>query len=110
VLKEWLKLLNYPVRRTILPKFGITSPMTVKHKPICLLIRLPPVGYANDRKLQLLAEQPNLGRSRGELAENMRSFPIGHYVIFYVVMPSCIQVVRVLHGARDLAPIFDTDN
>ncbi len=62
-----------------------------------------------DRKLQLLAEKPNLGRSRGELAENMRSFPIGRYVIFYIVMPSCIQVVRVLHGSRDLAPIFETD-
>ena len=63
-----------------------------------------------DRKLELLAEQPNLGRPRGELAENMRSFPIGRYVIFYVVMPSCIQVIRVLHSARDLAPLFDADN
>lgn len=63
-----------------------------------------------DRKLQLLAEQPNLGRSRPELAENMRSFPIGRYVIFYVVMPFCIQVVRVLHGARDLASIFEADS
>jgi toxin ParE1/3/4 len=63
-----------------------------------------------DRKLRLLAEQPNLGRSRGELAENMRSFPIGRYVVFYIVMPSYIQVVRVLHGARDLAPIFEADN
>ena len=32
------------------------------------------------RKLQLLAEQPNLGRLRHELVENMRSFPIGRYV------------------------------
>ncbi len=63
-----------------------------------------------DRKLQLLAEQPNIGRARGELAENMRSFQIVLYVIFYIVMPSCIQVVRVLHGARDLAPIFEADN
>jgi toxin ParE1/3/4 len=63
-----------------------------------------------DRKLRLLAEQPNLGRSRSELAENMRSFPIGRYVVFYIVMPSSIQVVRVLHGARDLAPIFEADN
>ncbi len=63
-----------------------------------------------DRKLRLLAEQPNLGRSRGELAENMRSFPVCRYVIFYIVMPSCIQIVRVLHGARDLASIFEADN
>jgi toxin ParE1/3/4 len=63
-----------------------------------------------DRKLRLLAGQPNLGRLRGELAENMRSYPIGRYIVFYVVMPSCIQVVRILHGARDLAPIFEADN
>jgi toxin ParE1/3/4 len=63
-----------------------------------------------DRKLRLLADQPNLGRSRHELAENLRSFPIGRYVIFYIVMPSCIQVVRVLHSARDLAPIFEVNN
>jgi toxin ParE1/3/4 len=60
-------------------------------------------------KLRLLAEKPNLGRRRYELAENMRSFPLGRYVIFYVVMPSGIQVVRVLHGARDLAAIFEPD-
>jgi toxin ParE1/3/4 len=48
---------------------------------------------AVDRKLLLLAEQPNIGRAREELAKNMRSFPIDRYVIFYVVG---IQVVRVL--------------
>jgi ParE toxin of type II toxin-antitoxin system, parDE len=67
-------------------------------------------SVGNAHPTLLLAEQPNLGRSRHELAENMRSFPIGRYVIFYIVMPSCIQVVRVLHGARDLAPIFEDDN
>jgi toxin ParE1/3/4 len=45
-----------------------------------------------DRKLRLLAEQPNLGRSRGELAENMRSFPIGRYVIS---ISSCRPVFRL---------------
>lgn len=63
-----------------------------------------------DRKLRLLAEKPNLGRKRQELAENMRSLPVGRYVIFYIVIPSGIQVIRVLHGARDLAPIFEADN
>ncbi|WP_309731973.1 type II toxin-antitoxin system RelE/ParE family toxin [Chamaesiphon sp. OTE_75_metabat_556] len=59
--------------------------------------------------MQLLAEQPQLGRLRPELAENMRSLPIGRYVVFYIAMPSCVQVVRVLHGARDLAPIFEVE-
>jgi toxin ParE1/3/4 len=63
-----------------------------------------------DRKLRLLAAKPHLGRSRPELAENMRSFPLGRYVIFYVVMPDGIQVVRVLHGARDLGAIFEDES
>jgi toxin ParE1/3/4 len=58
---------------------------------------------AVNQKLLLLAEQPNIGRAREELAKNMRSFPIDRYVIFYVVIPDGIQVVRVLHGARDLS-------
>lgn len=43
-----------------------------------------------DLKLRLLAEKPNIGRVRSELAENMRSFPVGRYVIFYVVIPDAI--------------------
>jgi toxin ParE1/3/4 len=59
-----------------------------------------------DRKLVLLAENPTIGRMRDELAENMRSFPFGRYVIFYIATSDGIQIVRVLHGARDLATIF----
>ena|SRR5437867_5063954 len=60
-----------------------------------------------DAKFQLLAEQPLLGRSREELAPNLRSLPIRRYVIFYEVLPDGIAIVRVLHGARDLGPLFE---
>lgn len=63
-----------------------------------------------DVKLQMLAGNPNIGRLRSELTENMRSFPIGRYIIFYVVIPDGIKVVRVLHGGRDLAVIFQSGN
>jgi toxin ParE1/3/4 len=36
-----------------------------------------------DQKFQALAGHPNLGRSREELEEGLRSFPVGKYVIFY---------------------------
>lgn len=56
-----------------------------------------------DRKLRLLAGQPNLGRLRGELAENMRSYPIGRYVVFYVVMYSgCSHPSRCSRSSPDL--------
>jgi toxin ParE1/3/4 len=60
-----------------------------------------------DAKFQLLAEQPLLGRSREELAPNLRSFSLRRYVIFYEVIPGGIAIVRVLHGARDLGPLFE---
>jgi toxin ParE1/3/4 len=62
-----------------------------------------------DRKLALLADQPNIGRVRRELGDEIRSFPLGRYTIFYVAIPSGIEVVRVLHGARDLDAIFQSD-
>lgn len=44
-----------------------------------------------------------MGRLRGELATGLRSFPVGRYVIFYRALSNGIEIVRVLHGARDLS-------
>ncbi len=48
-----------------------------------------------------------MGRARQELADSMRSFPFGRYVIFYVPLEDGIDVVRVLHSARDIDAVFD---
>jgi toxin ParE1/3/4 len=55
----------------------------------------------------LLAGQPLLGRDRPELALNLRSLPVGNYVIFYRPIDDGIEVVRVLHGARDIDAMFE---
>jgi toxin ParE1/3/4 len=59
-----------------------------------------------DEKFSLLAQFPRLGRDRSELADDMRSFPVGNYVIFYRALRDGIIVLRVLHGARNLRRIF----
>ena len=59
-----------------------------------------------DQKFQLLAQQSGLGRRREELAEGLRSFPVGRYVISYLLIPGGAQIVRVLHGARDIEAAF----
>jgi hypothetical protein len=41
-------------------------------------------------------------RAREELAASWRSFPFGRYVIFYTSLEDGIDVVRVLHSARDI--------
>lgn len=53
---------------------------------------------------QLTAHQTMMGRARPELAPSLRSFPVGNYVVFYVPLSDGIEVVRVLHGARDVQP------
>jgi toxin ParE1/3/4 len=59
-----------------------------------------------DEKFRVLAERPSIGRLRNELVEGLRSFPIGRYVIFYLAIPDGIEIVRVLHGARDVDSIL----
>jgi toxin ParE1/3/4 len=63
-----------------------------------------------DQKFQALASHPHLGRSRDELEEGLRSFPIGKYVIFYRGIPAGVEIVRVLHGSRDLDAMFKSDD
>lgn len=53
-------------------------------------------------KFRLLSDFPGLGRTREELAESLRSFPVGNYIIFYLPLVDGIEVIRVLHGARNI--------
>jgi toxin ParE1/3/4 len=59
-----------------------------------------------DQTFQRLSEFPLMGRHRDELAAGLRSFPVGNYVIYYLPLRDGIDVVRVLHGARDVRRIF----
>lgn len=62
-----------------------------------------------DEQLGLLAGQPMMGRARDELAPGVRSFPFGRYVVFYAPLDDGIDVIRVLHGARDIDAVFNPD-
>ncbi len=62
-----------------------------------------------DQKCQLLAEFPLLGPACDELAVGLRYFTAGNYVIFYKPTELGIQVIRILHGARDLPAIFQSE-
>jgi len=62
-----------------------------------------------NRGFQMLARRPEIGRARPELLTGLRSFPVGHYVIFYLPRSRGIEVVRVLHGSRDLNPFFQQE-
>lgn len=68
---------------------------------------------AVDGTLEGLLAMPRTGRLRDSeqpMLAGVRSRPVkgfGNYLIFYRVVDAGIEVVRVLHGARDLPTIFD---
>jgi toxin ParE1/3/4 len=51
----------------------------------------------------MLADNPQAGRDRSELAPDLRSFPVGNYVIFYSPTSHGIDVVRVLNARQDIS-------
>jgi len=63
-----------------------------------------------EEKCQLLADSPHIGRVRHDLAieaiPDLRSFSVGSYGLFYRPVDSGIEVIRVLHLARDIGSAF----
>ena len=67
-----------------------------------------------DRFLDLLVEvatgtlsiAPLSGREREELGDGLRSLAFENYLIIYRLKDSTVEVLRVIHGARDLGAIF----
>lgn len=67
---------------------------------------------ALERAYQRLVEHPLVGapvRVFDPRLSGLRFWPVPgfeRYLVFYVPAPAHIDVVRVLHGARDLGPLF----
>lgn len=53
-------------------------------------------------KGQALARFPEMGRVRPEIAPGVRSTLVFPYVIFYRIDDDVGQILRILHGKRDL--------
>ena len=52
----------------------------------------------------LLAERPGLGTAREDLAPGLRSWVVRPYLLYYRVRRDWLELVRALHGARDVPP------
>ncbi len=59
-----------------------------------------------DAACEMLAENPQGGPRRDDLARGIRFYPVGNYLVFYTVGEDGITVARVLHGARDYPQEF----
>jgi toxin ParE1/3/4 len=53
-----------------------------------------------------LKDNPNIGRKRTELMLDLRSVSEGDYFIFYRIVDETIEIMRVVHSARNLDEIF----
>jgi toxin ParE1/3/4 len=59
-----------------------------------------------DRAAQMLAERPFIGRLRPDIHADVRGFSVGRYLLIYRPIKGGVEIVRVVHGARDLARLF----
>ena len=53
-----------------------------------------------------LAQMPGMGRKRDDLGKGLRSFPVTKYLNFYRQAKDDIEIVRVLHGSRNIEKFF----
>ena len=53
-----------------------------------------------DEKSWALADNPYLGMARNDIAEGVRHFPVGNYLILYRAHAVGVEVVRYVHGRR----------
>jgi toxin ParE1/3/4 len=68
---------------------------------------------AADRLIEAIHERarfqarfPLTGRPREDLAPGLRSFVVSSYVVFFRPVEDTIEVLRVLHGSRDVDSIM----
>ncbi|MBL1278196.1 MAG: type II toxin-antitoxin system RelE/ParE family toxin [Ectothiorhodospiraceae bacterium] len=52
------------------------------------------------------AEFTEISIDRPELTADLRSFPVDRYVLYYRANTGGIELVRVLHGSRDINWVF----
>lgn len=48
---------------------------------------------------QRIAEMPGIGVARPEVRAELRTFPVGNYLILYRQIKDGAEIVRVVHGA-----------
>ena len=57
-------------------------------------------------KVELLAENPDLGRQRNDIRPGFLCFPVGEHLIFYRPHSERIDIIGVLHNRMDPARAF----
>ncbi len=59
-----------------------------------------------DEKLKVVATMPGIGTDRSDLRKGLRSYAFDNYLIFFKPTKSGVDIIRVIHGARDYRRFF----
>jgi toxin ParE1/3/4 len=59
-------------------------------------------------RLPMLAQYPDMGKSRNDLASGLRSFPSKPYIVFYAKFSGGIEIIRIVHQSRNIEDLFQT--
>jgi toxin ParE1/3/4 len=59
-----------------------------------------------EKRCQSLCAHPKIGQQCDEISPGLRSVAEGRYLIFYRLAPGEIQVIRILHRARDVTELL----
>lgn len=92
----------------------LTEPATQDLEEIYDYIALDNIEAAERLKNQIqrrwraAAENPGIGRKRDEWRPILRSVREGNYLILYHQIEDGIEIVRIVHGARDIEALFET--
>ena len=58
------------------------------------------------RKCGLLGENPHMGKSRPDLASDLRMFPVREYLVFYKPLDSGADIFHIVHASRDIDALY----
>lgn len=60
-----------------------------------------------EQSCDLHAKHSDIGASAKEYAPNLRYFTVWSYAIFYRPIQDGIELIRIIHGARDIPKLFE---
>ncbi len=59
-----------------------------------------------EAQCELLANHPQLGPARDDIAKGLRYYPLANHLILYRIVKKNIEIVRVVHGARNILDLL----
>ncbi len=95
-----------------MPKFKLTPAAEQDLQDVWLYIAQDNTRAADkllDRievQCELLANHPQLGPARDDIAKGLRYQPLANYLILYRVIAQGVEIVRVVHGARNIIDLL----